>query len=366
MAAGHATAGIVAKAYRDGHDRIRDGGRVAAEDRFESARNGGTLSKGTSQRIYDRLPIPLQNLAVSAYGFRLQLERYGGNSRSFTEELLKHERWSSEQFEELQLTLLRERAALALERVPAYRKLASNLPHIRAARTAAEILEPFPVLTKEEVRLAPESFIPKGVTERLLSANTGGTTGTPLRLFRTLSGIRNNFAFFRRIRHWRGLSHWSRTATLMGRLTVPEEQSQPPYWRHSYLTKNLLFSSYHMSPDTLPAYAQALADFRPEQIVCYPSSGTLMARAVLDAKLSLDGIRAVFTTAETVSSMQRDLMERAFGCPVADQYGSGEWTVTVSQCEQGTYHLHPEYGYLEILDESGRSVSAGSETTASS
>lgn len=318
------------------------------------------MGNTTSERIYERLPIPLQNLAVSVYGLRLQMQRYGGLSRSFADELLEHEGWSAAQFEELQLELLRARAILAIERVPAYSKLASHLPKIRSARSAEEILQPFPILTKEEIRLAPESFIPNGVSEKINIANTGGTTGTPLRLFRTLTGIRKNFAFFRRIRHWRGLTHWNRTATFMGRMTVPEKQKHPPYWRRSYFTNNLQFSSYHMSADTLPAYARALADFRPEQIVCYPSGGTLVAKAVLDAKLSLDTVQAVFTTAETLSPEQRELMESAFGCPVADQYGSGEWTVTISQCEQGTYHLHPEYGYLEVLDDSGRPVKEGS------
>jgi len=305
------------------------------------------------QRIYDRLPICLQNVAVSAYGYHLQRQRYGGESRRYTEELLRHEALPADEIRALQIDLLRGRALLALEKVPAYRTLQDRIGEVKRAKSPDEILALLPILTKEEVRRAPESFIPEGVTGPLLRATTGGTTGKPLLLYRTLSGTRRNFAFFARTRAWRKLTEKDRTATLMGRLTVPEGQAQPPYWRHSRLTDNLLFSSYHMSPKALPEYARALVDFAPKQVVCYPSSGAPVASAILRAGLAPKGMHAVFTTAETLSPRQREVMELAFGCPVADQYGSGEWTVVISQCEHGTYHLHPDYGYLEVLDRQG-------------
>jgi phenylacetate-CoA ligase len=289
-------------------------------------------------------------VALSLYGLYLQHQRYGGRSRLYVEELLRHDRLSAAEIAEMQLKMLRDRALLAVTRVPAYRALAGRRAQIESATDPRAILDCFPVLTKDAVRIAPEQYIPEGLPEKLLVGSTGGTTGKPLRLYRTLDGMRRNFAFFGRIRRWRGLDQWSRTATFMGRIVVPAEQDRPPFWRTAHLTRNLLFSNYHMSPRNLPAYARKLAAWNPEEIVCYPSGGFLVAQAVLREGIRLRCVKAVFTTAETLTDEMRATMEEAFGCPIADQYGSGEWTVTISQCERGTYHQHPDYGYLETLD----------------
>jgi phenylacetate-CoA ligase len=259
-----------------------------------------------------------------------------------------------------QFATLRARALLALESVPAYLSLRDRIGAVKAARTPEEILDIFPVLTKEEVRLNPESFVPTTLDPaRLMTGMTSGTTGTPLRLYRSLESLRRNFAFFRRIRSWRGLSHWDRTATLMGRLVVPAEQAGPPYWRRSHTTNTLFVSSYHLGLQTIADCARAVAEFDPVQVVCYPSSGELLAEGLARIGRRLTRCRAVFTTAETIVQEQRRLIEESIGCPVADQYGSAEWTVWISQCELGSYHLHPEYGFLEVLDSHGKRIERG-------
>jgi len=318
------------------------------------------MNMKTAQRYYDRLPILLQNLALTVYGLRVQHDRYGGPGKRFAEELREHERWTRERSCEEQMERLRRRALIALQRVPAYRGLSARAADVVAATSINEILDVFPILTKDEIRTSPERYVPEGIGIPLLQGLTGGTTGKPLRVFRTAEGVRRNFSFFRQLREWHGIPHESPTATIAGRLTVQHTQDRPPYWRHAWLSKNMLFSSFHISPATLPAYVGALRRFRPMQVVCYPSSGTPIAEALLRHGGPLESTRAVFTTAETLAPEQRDVMERAFGCRVVDMYGSAEWTVWVSQCREGSYHVHPEYGILELLDEQNRRVTSGS------
>jgi len=40
---------------------------------------------------------------------------------------------------------------------------------------------------------------------------------------------------------------------------------------------------------------------------------------------------------------------RAFKSPIFDQYGAAEQACFISQCEQGSYHVHPEFGVTEFL-----------------
>jgi phenylacetate-CoA ligase len=123
--------------------------------------------------------------------------------------------------------------------------------------------------------------------------------------------------------------------------------------------RNHLFSSYHLSKVNLRAYYDALQRLRPPEIIGYPSSLFALATYVLEQGLEPLRPHVVFTTAETLLAHQRPALERAFGATVADQYGCTEMSLFVSQCEMGTYHLHPEHGILEVLLPDGKPAPEG-------
>ncbi len=137
------------------------------------------------------------------------------------------------------------------------------------------------------------------------------------------------------------------------------ESNNPPFWRYDAFGKNYLFSSYHMADSNLGHYYEKLVEINPPELIGYPSSLFILAKYC--KKNSLTGIKpkAVITTAETLLAQQRELLTEVFGCPVFDQYGCTEMALFVSQCEYGEYHLHPEHGFLEVLNEDGKPVAPG-------
>jgi phenylacetate-CoA ligase len=58
--------------------------------------------------------------------------------------------------------------------------------------------------------------------------------------------------------------------------------------------------------------------------------------------------KAVFSTGEIVTPMHKKVIEDVFQAPLLDSYGHMERTVSVSQCLAGGYHVHSDYGVLEI------------------
>ena len=217
-----------------------------------------------------------------------------------------------------------------------------------------------PILSKTELRERIASYYARDASAhgKTLIRHTSGTTGTPLDLLTLVQAVERENAFAWQHRSWHGCPRGVRTATLAGHPVAPAEQDRPPFWVRNYAEQQLIFSSYHMAPRHLPAYASALARFEPELIHGYPSSIALVASAVLDAGLEIRP-RAVITASETLLPYQREVIRAAFGTPPRVWYGNTELAGNIVECPEGRLHVREEHSYLEFLDEAGGSVPAG-------
>jgi phenylacetate-CoA ligase len=123
--------------------------------------------------------------------------------------------------------------------------------------------------------------------------------------------------------------------------------------------RTLLCSSYHLAPDTVDAYLDRLASYRPALIDSYPSSIEPLARRMMDTDRADIRPIAIITSSETLVPAVRALISRAFACPVFDHYGAAEMAAFITQCERGAYHVNPEFGIVEILREDGGPAGVG-------
>jgi phenylacetate-CoA ligase len=294
--------------------------------------------------LYDRAPVVIQNVMLSTYGLWLRRLRYGAGHRARVAALRALEGQTRFEWQRTQAEALSRVIDLARRDVPYYRR---TLPPglVNDAASLAKL----PILTKEAVQTAGRMMISeKFARKRLQEIHTGGTTGRPLIVYCDDSALKRNYAFFFRVREWAGIGHNERVATFAGR-TIVQTARGAPYWRHNWASKTLLLSSYHLAPDALDAYLDALVDFRPQMIDSYPSSLEPIARRALQRGEKRIRPKGIITSSETLFPEVRQIVEEAFGCPVFDQYGSAEMAACISQCEHGKYHAHPEYGVVEIL-----------------
>lgn len=322
---------------------------------------------GRSSGLYDHLPIPVQTLVVTGYGMVLHRRRYGAEHRRWLARLLKSQWLSGEVVRSQQLQALRRVVDDAFVHVPYYREAYARAGYQVGALQKTEDLSALPIVDKEEVRRDPRAFISERFPARALyEGHTSGTSGKPLLTYKTRSCYQRNWAFQERVRSWFDIRFRAPRVTLNARPVVPPQQHEPPFWRQDLFTANWHFSVFHLSAANLPAYVSAMAAIAPVEIHGYPSAIVEVARAAIELGESRIRPRAVVTSSETLLDTQRELMERAFGCAVRDQYGCAENVVWVSQCAAGTYHSHPEYGYLEtvedgkpVLDRAGEVLGTG-------
>lgn len=308
--------------------------------------------------LYHRLPVLLQEAALSLYGAKLRWHRYGGDHHRVLRELLANAALDAVSLTGLQERLLKRTLLHAVTRVPYYRFLGLPVPETPAE--AATILREWPLLSKATVQRAGVALLDEQQSPKsLLQIHTGGTTGRALAIYADASALRRNYAFFERFKQMAGIGPSDRVATFAGRPIVPTEQSAPPFWRRNVAAHQLLLSSYHIAPRTLDSYIDALEVYAPRWIDSYPSSLEPIARRIVQrGGTSLRPV-AIVTSSETLSATARTSMEHAFGCRVFDQYGSAEMVAFIAQCREGRYHIHPDYGFLELLDERGEPVRDG-------
>ncbi|MBX3143097.1 MAG: phenylacetate--CoA ligase family protein [Trueperaceae bacterium] len=314
----------------------------------------------TLMAIYRRSPPFVQALAGSLYGYKLRRWRYGPETDAQAAEAVARERWAPSQWSAWQSERLAKQLERAATRVPYYRE---QWRQRRAAGDQSSVtdLANWPVLTKEALRSDPSSFLADDVDpKRLFRLTTSGTSGTPIVTWRPRETMQSWYALMEaRWRGWYGVTRHDRWALVGGRLVVEVARTKPPFWIWNAGLNQLYLSNLHITRDNLPAYLDALRRYRIVHLYGYSSSLAEIARHALDLGLSAPRMKVVVTNAEPLTPGQRDVIERAFGCPARESYGMSEAVAGASQCEHGSLHLWPEAGVLQVVDDDGRLLPDG-------
>lgn len=317
------------------------------------------------KRIYDLTPAPVQNALLTAFSARLERQRHGGRFVEFRALLDESQWWDRQRMSDWQDVRLREIVKHAYEHTPYYRELLDRHGVRPDKFRGREDLGRIPVLTRETVkrRIADlKSRRPRDLAPG--HGHTSGTTGSPLSVFYSPDAITMNYAVMDRQYEWAGARlarDGSRAAVVRGNVVVPLTQTRPPFWRHNRHLKQLLMSSFHLKPDNLPSYFEALREFRPSVIDGYPSSLYVLAKVLLSRGERLP-LSAAITSSETLYDFQREAIEQAFQCRVFDYYAAAERVIFAVECDRHEgHHLCEEYGLTEILGEGNEPAPIGAE-----
>jgi phenylacetate-CoA ligase len=315
----------------------------------------------SGEQLYNMAPVWLQNVLVSMMGMKLYNERYLGIYRKYLSGLIASQ-WLSESDILLnQFNKFKKLIEYSYYNVPYYTKLFNKNSIHPFDINSIDDIRKIPLLTKDIIRLHNDELISSAIdVRRALVLNTSGTTGKPLTVYVDKESRRKEYAFIARSQIWAGLENGRQNVTFSGRLIVPKNNDNV-FWRYNAIMNNWHFSSYHLSDENLPVYIAKMLKIKPKFIDSYPSNLYILAKYM--EKKSITGIypKAILTTAETLFGYQRELIEKVFKCSVFDQYGCTEQCCFISQCEEGNYHIHPEYGIVELLDENDKEVNSGEE-----
>jgi phenylacetate-CoA ligase len=312
------------------------------------------------RHFYARMPAPLRSVAASLHGMKLRAWRFGPETDRLVEEALEREHWTPDRLRAWQDERIAWQLHRAATRVPYYRAHWQQRRQ-RGDTAGWEYLENWPVLEKETVRARPLAFVADDCDPRhMLHERTSGTSGKPLDLWRRRATMREFYALsVARSRGWHGVGRDDRWAILGGQVVTPIAQRKPPFWVWNRAMRQLYMSTFHLAPDLVPHYLDALVRYRITYLFGYTSSLLPLAHETLAAGRTDVRLKVVITNAEPLTDDARDTIGRAFACPVRETYGMAELVTAASECGAGCLHLWPEVGWTEVHDSDGRAAPAG-------
>lgn len=298
--------------------------------------------------LYHRLPPFSRSVVASLRGYYLNWWRYDKESEKLAEEILERDFWSEKQWREWQderLSFILHRAAT---QVPFYKKLWAERRK-KGDKASWDYLENWEILEKQTLRSQANEFVADDCNPgKMFKEHTSGTTGTPLSLWISQATLKYWYALSEaRWRGWNGVSKNDRWAILGGQLVTPISQKKPPFWVWNAGLNQLYMSSYHLAPNLLETYLDALKKHRIRYLWGYTSALYSLAQKALSENRKDLKMDVVITNAEPLFDYQKELISEAFNCPVRETYGMAEMVAAASECEEGKMHQWSDAGIIE-------------------
>ncbi len=304
-----------------------------------------------TDKIYSKLPVWAQHLAVTGFGLYWHWLRFGPGYDSALKGYIEREKMKRLDWQRWQAERLKDVLKVAL--TTSYYSRTWDSAQKKAAQSGC--LQELPLLEKEPLRSCPKDFIRRDIKPlRTLTFYTSGSTGTPIASIWTVSELRDSLALREaRSARWAGVSFSMPRATFSGRMVEPNPNSKGPFYRYNAIEKQVYFSPFHIRPDTAKQYIYALDRHHIQWGTGYAVSFYILARLIKEFKLAVKKLKAIITTSEKLTIEMRNIMEEVYGCRIYEEYSTVENVLFASECEKGRLHLSPDVAIVEILRPDG-------------
>jgi phenylacetate-CoA ligase len=218
-----------------------------------------------------------------------------------------------------------------------------------------DTLASWPLLDKEPLRHGLSAFT-AGNAWLSAPATTGGTSGVPLKVLRSLEAIVFEQATIDHVIASVGAEAKSaRTAVLRGDNPRDIEVSPNPDRQLINAGRILTMSANAVTHTSVENIANTLEKFGPQLLCAYPSALETLVRYLRDNDRRLS-IPAVVTSSEVFRPESWALVEEMLGCKVADYYGQAERIAFAAANKPREYRFLPEYSRVEFIPYDGHGV----------
>ncbi|MFC1770874.1 hypothetical protein ACFLZV_03210 [Candidatus Margulisiibacteriota bacterium] len=211
-------------------------------------------------------------------------------------------------------------------------------------------LNKFPVITKDQIRKAPDKFVSYKNKNRGILAKTSGSSGQKFEFLLPYDSDCYEDIFSSRARTMgEGYDYFLNDPIILLRTYAP--QKDEPLYRIDKKNNLFYLSPFDINEKNLDLYLKIINESKAKMIRGYPSSIYIFTLLLREKNIKLPQIKVLFTSSETLLPSFRETIESYWDIPVLDWYGQNERTVTVQQCWAGNYHNNDEYGIVQLDDD---------------
>lgn len=268
-------------------------------------------------------------------------------------ELARREQWTREEIDAWQLDRVNALWHEASQRSPYYRALRGRLDLPERFESFAHYEQTFPLLRKSVAREAGETLCHEQPGPGRWY-KTGGSTGTPMRLFwrhddyRT--ALRARYRFYESL----GVELFDRTTFLWG-----GHHRRRSGWRGMLgqgqerlldrLRQRQRLSAYQADPATLRSHLREIERFRPAMLYGFSNAVFLLAREARNAGFSCPSLKRVVMTSEVATDAMRQVAREGLGAPVTAEYGAMECPLIAGEDAQGRWRVREDLVRVETV-----------------
>jgi phenylacetate-CoA ligase len=214
-----------------------------------------------------------------------------------------------------------------------------------------------PVLEKTTLHAAEESGLLAEPVGRLFPVTTSGSTGQPVRVFRSVRDQAEVSGLWARVLDAFGHGLFDTQVNINTGRDVARTGPVALLRRLGVLPKIRHISVF----EPLDRQIEILRELHPDTFSSYAMSLETIADALLERGITDIRPKVVFSAAMALSDRGRVIVKEAFGVAPLDLYVSVELGTLAWECpeERGALHLNDDMQIVEILDERDRPVPDG-------
>lgn len=253
----------------------------------------------------------------------------------------------------------------AAEKVPYYKTLLRECHVIdEHGKVRFENFTRIPLLDRATLKKQYHSLISEDVSQRRWYENSsGGSTGEPVKFIQDRDHYDWESALKIFFDGWTGFKIGYPKVVLWGSERDLFYGKEPFNVRAGRFIRNDTFlNAFRMTPVAMASYVECINQVQPAQILGYAHALYELARFAEKYDHKLYSPKAIIATAGTLFPEMREAIERAYGAPVFNRYGSREVGDIACECEahKGLHVALPTH-YVEVLRNDGSPAHPGED-----
>jgi phenylacetate-CoA ligase len=280
--------------------------------------------------------------------FRSKIRVINRGSSVFQRQLRAAECLNLASLAELNWKRRKDLIRLCAKRIPFYQRKFRAIGFEPEDLKSESDFQNLPILEKDEIRVfAHEIVNPEFNIERLPTATTGGTAGTPLKTYNDPRVHHPSMSW--RMLNWWGVDPSDNSAYLYRGIPTGLKKliTDIALWP----TRRQYIGAADMTPQNMELFYKRLVNIRPKYLVGYVGAIDAFASFLQNNNYFLPGLNAVWTTSAPLPKIKRNLYEQVYGCPVYTQYGSCEFYWVAAECtEKCGLHIGSDIRHVDVLE----------------